>query len=63
LWGRLVAGRLYKDSGQTKQGCRTPSFAKAHTIKPEIPDQSTASQILQIKVWLLGIGRVTQNPS
>jgi hypothetical protein len=33
LWGRLVRGRRYTVSGQTKQGCGAPSFAKAHSIQ------------------------------
>jgi hypothetical protein len=33
LWGSLITGRLYKVSGQTKQGCETPSIAEPHPIQ------------------------------
>jgi hypothetical protein len=35
LWGRLVTGRLYKVSGQTKPGCETASFAKTRPIRTQ----------------------------
>jgi hypothetical protein len=55
LWGRLVTGRLHKVSGQTKPGCETPTLPKRTPSEPKAPEPPQAPEVLQFKIWLLGI--------